>query len=90
MASLGFVTAMAAVAVLAVVLRDWWFSVVFVTGSSIGVLAWDVGVKAKSSQVRVMAAAVGSGAVSILIVCALLLMPMSWVMILAVAVQLMI
>lgn len=86
MASLGFVTAMAAVAVLAVVLRDWWFSVVFVTGSSIGVLAWDVGVKAKSSQVRVMAAAVGSGAVSILIVCALLLMPMSWVMILAVAV----
>ena len=86
MASLGFVTAMAAVSVPAVVLRDWWVSVAFVTGSSIGVLAWGVGVKAKSSRVRVTSAAVGSGALSIPIVCVLLLMQMSWVMFLAAAV----
>ena len=83
MASLGFVTAMASVAVLAVVIRDWL--VVFVNGNSIGVLAWTIGFKAKSSGVRFTAAGVGSGALSMPIVCSLLLMAMSWVIILAAA-----
>ena len=82
-ASLGFVTAVAVVAVLALVLRDWWLLVAFLTSGSVGVLSWSVGLKANSSRVRVTAAAVGAGALSIPVVGALLVMQTSLVMILA-------